>query len=54
MQDPPPIFKNPKNILNANSTNIYLLVEHDFIQISINWLEITQKVISTCITYISK
>jgi hypothetical protein len=30
MQDPPPAFKNPKSILNANSTNIHLLVERDF------------------------
>jgi hypothetical protein len=54
MQDPPPAFKNPKSILNPNSTNIHLLVEHDLMQISINWFEIMQKVTSACITCISK
>jgi len=54
LQDPPPAFKNPKSILNVNSTNIHLLVEHDLMQISINWFEMKQKVILTCITYISK
>jgi hypothetical protein len=36
MQDPPLVFKIPKSILNVNSTNIHLLIKHDFIQISIN------------------
>ncbi len=54
MQNPPPIFKNPKNILNVNFTNIHLLIKHDFIQISINRFEITQKVVLIRITYIYK
>lgn len=54
MQDPPLVFKNPKSILNANSTNIHLLVERDFMQISMNRHEIMRKVVLTCIICISK
>ncbi len=49
------LFKqNSKNIFNVNSSNIHLSIKDDFIQISINWFEIIQKVIPTCITHISK
>jgi hypothetical protein len=47
MQDSPHIFFNPKNIFNANYTNIHLLIEHDFIQIAIKQLETMQKVNSS-------
>ncbi len=54
MQNLSPTFKNLKNKFNIIRINIHLLIKHDFIQIFVSQLEITLKIISTCIIYIFK
>jgi hypothetical protein len=54
IQNPAPIFKNHKKKFNTNLIDIHLLIIHDFIQISISQLEITQMIISIHIICISK